>query len=176
MEEWKLIEDYPYYEVSNQGNVRSYKSRKTITKTPHSLVPQIDGRGYCYVNLYDNNHKMKSIKIHRLVATAFIPNLNNFPEINHKDENKLNNSVENLEWCDSKYNVNYGTGHQRSSETRKHCCTKPIIQYTLDGDYIQEFFSLSEASRVLNISLSSIADCLRGRTTRSRNFLFKYKQ
>ena len=174
MEEWKIINGYPYYEVSNFGNVRSYKNRTIISEKPHLLSPRVDHKGYYFVNLYID-HKMKSIKVHRLVAIAFIPNPNNLPQVNHKDENKLNNSAENLEWCDSKYNVNYGTGRQRSSKSREHCCIKPIIQYTLNGEFIQEFFSVTEASRVLHISLSSIVDCLKGRTSRSRNFKFKYK-
>lgn len=176
MEEWKIIENYTNYEVSNKGNIRGYKNRKIMEKIPHNIIPQEDYKGYLYVNLYNKNG-MKSIKIHRLVAKAFIPNPNNLSQVNHKDEDKKNNDVSNLEWCSSIYNVNYGTGHKRSCNTRRKCCTKAIVQYDLKGNIINEFFSLSEASRVLNISLGSISDSLKGRISKVRDmFIFKYKE
>lgn len=70
---------------------------------------------------------MKSIKIHRLVAKAFIDNPNKYEQVNHKDENKLNNNANNLEWCDLNYNINYGTSHARSYLNRRTCCTKAIL-------------------------------------------------
>lgn len=118
---------------------------------------------------------MKSIKIHRLVALSFIPNPNKYLQVNHKDEYKLNNNVNNLEWCTAKYNINYGSGHLRSCIKRRICCTKAILQYDLNNNFIREFYSLSEASRVLNISMGSISDCLKGRTRKSRDFIFRYK-
>lgn len=176
MEKWKCIEGYLGYEVSNKGNVRSWLNRRhKITDTWKILSPRIDHNGYLFVNLYDNSHNMKSIKIHRLVAQAFIENPNKYKQINHKDENKLNNNVNNLEWCDLKYNINYGTCHARSCLSRRVCCTKAILQYDLHNNFIREFYSLSEASRVLRISISSISDCLKGRTKKSREFIFRYK-
>lgn len=128
-----------------------------------------------FVNLYDKYHNMKSVKVHRLVARAFISNPDNYQQVNHKNENKLDNKDSNLEWCDSKYNVNYGSGHLRSCLSRRACCTKIILQCDLNGNLIREFYSLSEASRVLGISLGSISDCLKGRTRKSRGFIFRYK-
>ena len=78
-----------------------------------------DGRGYLFVHLTNGKGKLKNEKIHRLVAKAFIPNPDNLPEVNHIDENKYNNCVDNLEWCSVKYNRNYGTRYQRIWETRK---------------------------------------------------------
>lgn len=176
MEMWKGIEGYLGYEVSNIENVRSQLNRKhKITNTWKILSPRVDHNGYLFVNLYDNSHNMKSIKIHRLIAQAFIDNPNKYEQVNHKDENKLNNNANNLEWCDLNYNINYGTSHARSCLTRRTCCTKNILQYDLHNNFIREFYSLSEASRTLHISISSILDCLKGRTKRSRKFIFRYK-
>ena len=120
MEVWKDVLDYEgYYKVSNKGNVfsverldsRGYKCGGIL------LRQTCDQRGYPRVNLYKNG-KMKNKTVHRLVAEAFIPNPNNYLEINHKDEVKGNNNVENLEWCTRKYNVNHGTGLKRSIQKR----------------------------------------------------------
>ena len=93
MEIWKGIEGYLGYEVSNIGNVRSQLNRRhKITNTWKILSPRVDHNVYLFVNLYDNSHNMKSIKIHRLVAQAFIDNPNKYEQVNHKDENKLINS------------------------------------------------------------------------------------
>lgn len=177
MEEWKVINGYPGYYVSSFGRIKSFLNKKhRITETGKILSSMKDRRGYYYVNLYNENREMKSVKVHRLVATAFIENPNNFLQVNHKDEDKANNKVSNLEWCSAKYNVNYGTGHSRSCLTRRKSCNKAIVQYSLEGKVIREFYSLSEASRVLGISLGSISDCLHGRTSKSRTFIFRYKE
>lgn len=116
MERWKLIEEYPNYEVSSEGKIRNRltgRILKEVIKTKRSRY------GYRYVFLFKNsNRKMKLV--HRLVAKAFIPNPNNYPQINHKDENSLNNRVENLEWCTQKYNMNYGTLPKRRKEIIHH--------------------------------------------------------
>ena len=112
MEIWKEIEGYEaLYEVSNLGNVKSLKRNK-IRKLSK------DRYGYLFIALSKNDVK-KQYKIHRLVAQAFIENPNNYEEVNHKDEDKTNNKVENLEWCNHKYNANYGTAIQRRLLTEK---------------------------------------------------------
>lgn len=124
IEEWKDIVGYEnLYQVSNLGNVRSLD--RTIIRshgeklTVHGkiLKPMIS-RGYCYVRL-NNCGNWKDKQIHRLVAQAFIPNPDNLPEINHKDEIKINNYVENLEWCTREYNVNYGNRSEKFSKSMK---------------------------------------------------------
>ena len=122
MEEiWKDIEGYEgLYQVSNMGRVKSVErmkwSGKCYYKAPERILkPRKNGGGYLVVML-SKNGKVKTCRVHRLVATAFIPNPNNLPQINHIDENKGNNHMENLEWCDSKYNNNYGTHNKRVSE------------------------------------------------------------
>lgn len=98
------------YKIGSCGTLWSERSRKV-------LRPNTDKDGYGYYVLCVNG-KRKTIKTHRLVATAFLPNENNLPSVNHKDEDKLNNAVENLEWCDVAYNNRYGTRGQRISESQ----------------------------------------------------------
>ena len=100
------------YQISDTGQVYSLVSKKY-------LKPQDDGRGYLFVRLTNKKGIVKNEKIHRLVAQAFTPNPDNLPEVNHIDENKYNNCVDNLEWCSVKYNRNYGTRYQRIWKTRK---------------------------------------------------------
>lgn len=120
IEEWRPIEVYEgLYEVSSYGRVRSvdrYDSRNQFRKGK-VLSPGKDKNGYLKVVLHCNG-KCKTINVHRLVAQAFIPNPDNLPMINHKDEDKTNNNVTNLEWCDVKYNLNYGTARIRERDTK----------------------------------------------------------
>ena len=108
MIEWKIIEDYPNYSVSNTGIIINTKKNKMM-----SIYIR---KGYCHVKLSTHN-KAAQKKVHRLVAEAFIPNPNNYDCINHKDENPLNNNVENLEWCNHSYNNTYGTRIERQSKS-----------------------------------------------------------
>lgn len=121
-EEWRKIEDYPTYMISNLGNVKNVKTGKILT------LRKVRGYYQCCLSNYG---KLKYIFNHRLVAMAFIPNPDNLPYINHKDEDKTNNFVyinedgtvnlekSNLEWCTAKYNINYGTANQRRSNSHK---------------------------------------------------------
>ena len=107
---WKNVTGYENcYQVSNFGNVRSLDRLDSAgrKRKGRTLIPIVDNLGYCSVHLLKNG-KTKTIRIHRLVALEFLENPLNYKEINHKDENKQNNSVKNLEWCDRKYNMNYG--------------------------------------------------------------------
>ena len=111
MEEWRSIPGYEgLYEVSNKGNVRNVR-RNTLLRLPKT------NKGYIQVVLCKNGI-MNGLKVHRLVAQAFIPNPDNLPMVNHKDEDKTNNNVDNLEWCDAKYNSNYGTSIERMINTK----------------------------------------------------------
>jgi len=117
-EEWRDIDGYiGLYQVSNMGNVRRLKGFKS--RNDRLLTSQLNFGGYKKVALYKDN-KRKVMLVHRLVATAFIENPNNYPEINHKDEDKTNNVVTNLEWCTHKYNNNYGTKKERQIKTMKN--------------------------------------------------------
>ena len=123
IEEWRPVVGYEgLYEVSNLGRVRSvdgYVKSKGESYRLHKgkvLSPAKDTIGYLFVILHCNG-KCKTIRIHRLVAQAFLLNPDNLTEVNHKDEDKTNNSVDNLEWCDHKYNMNFGTRNIRSKDT-----------------------------------------------------------
>ena len=120
---WKDIVGYEgLYQVSNLGNVKrlkGYKGRgKGYIVEEHIIQPSINSRGYQNVILCKNG-KTKTFTMHRLVAIAFLYNSDNLPEVNHKDEDKTNNCVDNLEWCTAKYNVNYGTRNKKCSDKWK---------------------------------------------------------
>ena len=109
MQTWKLINGFENYEVSDDGLVRNVKTKRILKE---DIKKKRSRYSYALVYLY-NHGKRRITSVHRLVAEAFIPNPQNLPQINHKDENSLNNKVENLEWCTAKYNINYGTLPQR---------------------------------------------------------------
>lgn len=113
IEIFKDIEGYKGYQVSNYGNVKSLNYNRTGKEK--ILKPTKNSDGYLQVSLHKDG-KRKTCKVHRLVAQTFIENPNNLPQVNHKDENKQNNNVENLEFCDSQYNINYGTRNEKISK------------------------------------------------------------
>ena len=119
-EEWRPVLGYEgLYEVSNTGQVRSLDKYDSMNRFLRGRILRLftDGLGYLRAQLYSNS-KRKSFLVHRLVAQAFIPNPDNLPQVNHRDENPSNDNVDNLEWCDGKYNVNYGTRIDRIRDIR----------------------------------------------------------
>lgn len=170
-EEWKPIEGYEgLYEISNCGRVKSidYQGHKRELILKPSKRPN-----YYSVNLCkDGFHK--SCYIHRLVAAAFIPNPNNLPCVNHKNENCLDNRAENLEWCTYKYNSNYGTAKQRQSEKIKGKLngkqSKPIRCVETNIVYP----SAAEAGRQLNIYKCCITKCCRGQNKTYKGYHWEY--
>lgn len=145
MEEWRIIREFPNYEVSNFGRVRQIRNNKIIYQKNHS-------QGYKQVTLY-NKGRVYYRYVHRLVAEAFIPNPNNLPFINHKDECKVHNYVTNLEWCTPKYNANYGTCRYRMAKKK----SKKVKQYTKDGVFIKEWDSYTQAEEELNLRRGTIS-------------------
>lgn len=136
-EVWKDIQGYEgLYQVSNLGRVKSLHKAEVILK------PGINNRGYYFVMLYKDK-KYHHALVHRLVAKAFIPNKENFPQVNHKDENKANNCVNNLEWCTNLYNNLY---HDKAIKTGIKE-GKPVAQYTLSGKLVKIWQSAHEAER-----------------------------
>ena len=166
---WRDIVGYEgRYQVSNMGRIRSLPVKaKTGKYKGGILVLMKDGCGYSCVNL-----SRKMYKVHRLVAMAFIPNENNYPCVNHRDENKQNNAVDNLEWCSYKYNSNYGTRNKRISEnTHKK---RKITQYDLSGNFIKTWDSISEASKHYGVETTTICGCCAGRQHTSCGFVWRY--
>ena len=146
---WKDIEGYEgKYQVSNCGNVRSlmYHNTKGI-KRISLLKPATDNRGYFRCALSKNNI-LKTYKVHRLVAQAFIPNPNNYPQINHLDGNKKNNNAENLEWCTNSVNQIHAYSHNLNQGVRGK---GTIVGVTYpNGDYV-EYSSLKKAAQALGV-------------------------
>lgn len=139
----KRIKGYEDYFIDEYGNVYSSKSRRYVSQQKHK-------DGYYYVGLCKNG-KRKSFAVHRLVAVHFIENENDFPQVNHKDENKDNNNVNNLEWCTEKYNSNYGSARQRqaSKVSRAVVCIET-------GEV---FLSQKQAGEKTSVSHRHISDC-----------------
>lgn len=196
MEEWKDIKGYEgLYQVSNEGRVKSLDHIIICNNGKGVAIKKQKGKmlrsfsrclNYQTVTLTKNGIQ-KLCLVHRLVAEAFIPNPDNLPFINHKDENPANNVVENLEWCTHKYNMNYGTCQQRKSEKLKgrihkqyvwnypyKAKEKKVYQYTLEGKLICEYNSLREASRKNNISASNISCVCNGKQKTAYGYIWSY--
>ena len=168
---WKDILGYEgLYQVSDKGRVKSIVyGKEKIRKLVRNK------NGYLRVGLRKNG-KMKQCLVHRLVGQSFIPNPHNLPQVNHKDENKTNNCVENLEWCDRKYNLNYGTRNQRIAE--KHTNgkdSKPVLQYKKTGEFVKEWKSIRDVQRNLGYSQGNISSCCLGKLKWIYGFVWKYK-
>lgn len=178
-EEWKDIKGYEgYYQVSNLGNVRRLerlvdywrKNGHLRIQPARQLKQGSNNRQRASVALCKDG-KIKRFLIHRLVAEAFIPNPNNLPCINHKDENTHNNKANNLEWCTYKYNDNYGTRNMRIAKSNG----MQVEQYTLDGLYVSTYDSVADAGRALGKKPSAIAVVARGGGYWSRGKFYKAK-
>lgn len=158
MEEiWKEIDGFDGdYMVSNLGNVKSLKYGKE-----RFLKPRTDRKGYLSIALHKGKIR-EQWKVHRLVATYFVSNPNNYTDVNHIDEDKTNNCADNLEWCDKTYNNNYGHRNKNISIKNKNhpSLSKKVAQYDKNGNLIKIYPSTLEAERQLGIT--SIAECCRG--------------
>ena len=177
MDNWKPIKGYEgLYEVSDTGKVRSVSrmvpdpfrpghKRKFVGR--ELRVKSYTG-DYRYVTLSKDN-RVKCCRLHRLVAAAFIPNPNNLPQVNHKDEDKGNNSATNLEWCTSEYNHKYGTRMERIIERRK----RPVLLIDDSGNVIKQFPGSIDAGRELGISPLAVARVARGERSSCYGYKFR---
>ena len=184
MEEWRNIEEYKgLYQVSDCGRVKSLDRWITHKGSKHFVKGRIlklckANTGYMAVGLFKNG-KGNWYLVHRLVAEAFLDNPDNLPCINHKDEDKTNNNVTNLEWCSYRYNANYGTKMKRISDKLKGVnntkLSKTVYQYTLDGEFVKEWPSVNEIKRQIGYDCTSISACCRGKCKSAYKYIWRYK-
>lgn len=171
-EKWKDIKDFEgLYQVSNYGRVKSLKRYTNNQYNQYMidekiLTPTLSKYGYYRVHLCNKN-KSRIIHVHRLVAQAFLDDYDEKLQVNHKDENKLNNYINNLEMCDSKYNCNYGT---RNDKIRKS-----IIQLDENNNIIKIWESGSKIEAELGIKQSNIVAVCKGKRKTLRGFKWKYQ-
>ena len=157
--EYFPIPGYSKYGISKDGEIIHLRTKRIKTLCLNQ------SKEYYVVNLYDDNNKACRPTVHRLVALTFIPNPNNWPYVNHKDENKLNNHVDNLEWCTPSYNNTYNNKHKKIAEklqgqskpmTSTNCRQSPVLQIDLDNNIVAAYVSTAEASRQTGTSLTGI--------------------
>lgn len=162
VEIWRDVKGYEgLYQVSSLGNIRSVECKNLRWHITF---------GHASVWLYKGRVRKKKF-VHRLVAEAFLENPNKCNIVNHKDENGLNNHVENLEWCDAKYNTNYGTCIERRADR----CKKNVQQFDLSGALIKNWHGIVEAAVVLRIDPSSITKAAKGKRKSAGGFIWRYK-
>lgn len=176
-ETWKPVVGYEgLYEVSDLGRVKKVartitKADGTIKKVDERILKPSDSNGYQIVGLYRNGVS-KSNWVHRLVAQAFIPNLKNLSDVNHKDEIKTNNNLDNLEWISHRDNLNYGRRNERISES----VSKPIQQLDMKtGLIIATYPSLTEASLSIGIHWGNISMAARGKYKTAGGYGWRYQ-
>lgn len=196
-EVWKDIESYEgCYQISNLGRVKSlgrYKNNpqgmRTYWVEERILRPQTNIHGYIYYCLKKDGDR-KNHTGHRLVASAFLPNPDNLPLINHKDESRNNNHVDNLEWCTHQYNTNYGNSQQRKVSSvdwakfvanfpwgeRAKKQYKKITQMTKDGNFVRSWESQKSAGESLGIPSGNICRCCKGELKTAGGFVWKYAE
>lgn len=157
------------YTIKKDGNVYSERLKKNLKQSKNSC-------GYYQVFLLCDDGKYRWFRTHRLVAETFIPNPNNFQEVNHKNERKEDNSVENLEWCDRKYNVNYGlrTAKYRVKKKIKFKEDKEVYQFDTECNLIGIYNSIKEASENTSYGKEGICKCCKGILKTYKNFIWKY--
>ena len=155
---WKNAPGFPGYQVSNTGRVCSNRR-----------ILRVDNvKGYDRIRLYRDKHVVR-IFVHRLVALAFIPNPDGLPQINHKNEIKTDNRVENLEWCTAQYNNTYGTARIRAAKAK----SKAVGQYTPDGILIAKYERIKDARDLFGSHIFSV---LAGKRKTAGGFVWKYVQ
>ena len=156
------------YQVSRKGKVRS--SHKGYWEVLTSVVNRHGYNQY----LFHKDGKRKNMRGNRLVAEAYIPNPDNLPFVNHKDENPANDCVENLEWCTSEYNNNYGTARQRSSIN--HSKNRPVCMFNVDGTFIREFYNINDAAKFVDGAHTCILRCCSNKVFCYKGYIWRYKE
>ena len=180
-EVWKDIKGYEgLYQVSNMGRVKSLGRTVSIKNgfkravRERILRPCTDGSGYLVVNFYNGSGKRKAFLVHRLVCEAFHENSQNKPEVNHINEDKLDNRACNLEWVTRKENINHGTRNARVGKAVSKALSKSVGQYTLDGKLIKVWQSTMEIQRQLGFNRGNISAVARGERKTANGYVWKY--
>ena len=174
-EEWRDVVGYEgLYQVSDQGRVKSLERKvkhwcgeRTVKE--RILKPSDNCMGYLIVNLSAGG-KRKHFKVHRLVCQAFHDNPENKLDVNHINENKTDNRACNLEWCTRRENINHGSRNTRTAEA----LSKPVGQYTLDGELVKIWPSATEARRQTGFSQGNICLAANGKHKQAYGFIWKY--
>jgi hypothetical protein len=175
---WKDVVGYEgLYQVSNLGRVKSL-DRVIIRKDGRKdrikgrMLKFYNNKGYLYVDICKNG-ACKKCKVHRLVLQSFSSNPNNLPFVNHKDENKLNNRLCNLEWCDAKYNVNYGTCTERIRNSHISKIGRSIDMFDIDGNFIARYFCTKDVERH-GFDRRAVDRCCKGLSHTHKGYKFSY--
>ena len=171
-EEWRDVVGYEgRYQVSSMGRVKSLERKDRIGRTIREriLKPNVAGGGYLKVDLCAGGKRKKSFA-HRLVCQAFHENPDNKPEVNHVNEDKTDNRACNLEWCTAKENSNFGTRNERVGKA----LSKPVGQYTLDGDLVKVWQSTNEVQRQTGFIQGNICKVANGNRKTAYGFIWKY--
>ena len=176
IEEWRTAvydsETYEGFEVSNLGRIKSLNYRRT--GKAELMNPSTNTDGYFQVGLRKNK-KTKTCYVHRLIAQTFIPNPDNLPEVNHIDEDKTNNRVDNLEWKTHRDNINHGTHNERSAKAKINGKkSKKVLQLSLSGELIREWESTNECGRNGFIQ-SAVCLCCQGKRKSHKGFRWEYE-
>lgn len=172
---WKPIKslnngsDHKTYYANQYGHIKIINSK--FRKENIFREFNINSRGYARITTYYAG-KIKAFAVHRLVAEAWISNPDNLPEVNHKDQNKINNIVSNLEWCDRKYNNSYLDVRIRAGLSNR----KTILQYNIDGEFIAKYLGLVECANQTGCAKSDVCKCCKGQVFQVKGNIFIYEE
>jgi hypothetical protein len=173
----KKLQNFSNYEIYEDGRIFSVKGQCWLKANTRKED------GYLQVTLINDDGVKKKMYLHRIIALTYLPNPNNLPCVNHKDENKANNNIDNLEWCNYQYNNNYGTKLERGVETRRKNDSYKIPETALKvlmldkntEEIIQQFDSIKSAGKFLRVSAGHINEAAHGKRKTAYGYKWKIK-